>query len=236
MLNELGEDRYDSLREKTLKTFPLMAAVLEKNQSGAVFASGEADPRTVFIISRSGFSFLYTADPELDYGAFCRFLVETPAIPQYLHIYDAPSGLSDYVRVRPEEFGIKLRTRIQLQYRKEEISPEAFRPAMEADAFEIGDDNMASIGPLGLDIESKFWDSKAHFIEIDILTAPDHQKKGLAKYATALFIRQGLQKGIRTNWDCFEDNAGSLHTALALKFTAVKNYPLLSLFLKEKEK
>lgn len=152
-----------------------------------------------------------------------------------------------------------------MQYRKEEIRPEEFRPGLDAEAVEISDDNMASLAPLGLDIESKFWDSRAHFIEkgyglflkaeagnplavcytaavgnglaeVDILTAPDHQKKGLAKYATALFIRQGLQKGIRTNWDCFEDNAGSLHTALALKFTAVKNYPLLSLFLKEKEK
>ena len=194
--------------------------------------------------------------------AFTRFLAEEPAIPQYIHIYDAAPGLVDYVTARPDEFGCKVRKRVQLQYQKAHIAPQAFYAAIDVEATEINEGNIASLAPLGLDLEHRFWDSKEHFInqgygifltaeavpvavcyaaavgnrlaEVDILTDPAHQKKGLAKYAAALFVEQSLKRGIETNWDCFEDNPGSLRTANALGFTAVKSYQLLSLYLKHR--
>jgi len=261
MFTRLTNDSYGSLAALPLKTFPLIAAVLEGRQSGAVFSDAA---ETIFIVSKSGFSFLWSPDSALDVEAFTTFLVGSHAVPQYLHIYDPPPTLVAYLRQKPEQFGMKLRTRIQLQYRKEQISPAEFRPLSTAEFQEITSENLRDLDALDLDIGDRFWDSESHFLkdgyglylqaetvapvavcyaagignglaEVDIHTSPDHQKNGFAKYAAALFIQQGLRRGIRTNWDCFEDNVGSLKTALALQFTAVKNYPLLSIYLKEKE-
>ena len=122
--------------------------------------------------------------------------------------------------------------------------------------------NFDFISALDLGITSRFWDSKADFVnhsngvvifnssgepvcicyaaaiangmaEIDILTKEDHRNRGLAKFAVAGFVNNCINKNIIPNWDCFEENEASLKTARRLFFEEVKRYRFLSLYKKK---
>ena len=71
--------------------------------------------------------------------------------------------------------------------------------------------------------------------EIDIATLPDWQGKGLAKIVAETFIEKSIMKGIKPNWDCFEDNIPSIKTALSLGFTKLKEYWFLSIYIKTRD-
>ena len=112
-----------------------------------------------------------------------------------------------------------------------------------------------------LGITEKFWNSKKDFLdngfgfivlnnlnkpvsicyaacianneaEIDVATLNDFQQKGLAKVAVSAFVEHCVNNKIGANWDCFEDNTGSLRTALSLNFKKITDYSLLSIYEK----
>ncbi len=68
--------------------------------------------------------------------------------------------------------------------------------------------------------------------EIDVATLPDFRMKGFAKLVVGRFVDYCLDNGITANWDCFEDNLGSLKTAEHLGFKFIRSYNFLSIFNK----
>lgn len=108
----------------------------------------------------------------------------------------------------------------------------------------------------GLHIDSRFWSSAADviehgsgvclleddevlslcyaaavaggFAEVDVVTAPQYQGRGLAQLVAEQFVRECLGRGIIPTWDCFTYNASSLRLALRLGFIKAQRYPFYS--------
>jgi len=241
----------------SLFSFPLISAVVEKNQSGNIYVDKKETPQIVFIINHAGFSYLFAAI-KIDFNRLIDFFLQEKTIPRYFHLYDPPTGLIDFTLKR-KELGVKLRARIQLRYTKSYIRPEKYKPAMPLAIRHIDSGNFSELDVFNLHLDKKFWTSKEAFLkegygifltnetgipvtlcysvsvsrglaEIDIMTRPEYQGLGLAKYVTALFVEQSINKNIQANWDCFEENLGSLKTALSLGFESMYKYSLLSIF------
>jgi GNAT superfamily N-acetyltransferase len=63
-------------------------------------------------------------------------------------------------------------------------------------------------------------------LEISVVTAPAFRRQGLARQASAAFLRLCLAAGRRPNWECFWDNQPSLGLALSLGFTFAQDTPV----------
>ena len=70
--------------------------------------------------------------------------------------------------------------------------------------------------------------------EIDVATLPQFQNNGLASWVVNFFVKHCIENNIHANWDCFEDNHGSLRTAKRVGFIQVAQYNLLSIYNKSK--
>ncbi len=259
MLQKLSKNKYQILiRIPDLFKFPLVGAVMEKKQYGIVYVDNNINPQIVFIIHKAGFSYLYNNVARIDYEQLINFLISEKDIPVYFHLYDPPKELINY-SLGNEKLGVKVRNRIQLRYNRKDIDVERYRPEGPVIAKNIDKENFDSLDIFDLQLSNKFWSSREDFLkegygffltneenypiamcystcisnnlaEVDIITRQEYQRLGLAKYAAALFIAKGLKKNIITNWDCFEENKGSLKTANKLGFEEIKKYSFLSLY------
>ena len=239
---------------KFLTDFPLINAVLSGNQEGNIFELSGSD--AVFVQHKSSFSWLQATEVT-DIKQVLNFFIQEKKLLPYFHIYDAPVNLTEAIKA-DERFGIKLRKRIQLSYLKDTVDNSMNLPTGFS-AVDINESNFDQLDVFGLNLAGKFWKSKEYFLkhgygvviksaagklacvcytcciadavaEIDIATLPEFQGKGLAKYATLKFIEKSITKGIKANWDCFEDNTGSLKTAKSNGFVMAKEYVFLSLY------
>ena len=257
MLEKLHTSEFDVLKAyRQFAEFPLILSVCRQQQQGVALV--DKQDNTAFVLHKSGFGGLSVSDDTSYEELFARLIAET-AIPQYFHVYDAPQALVQYVTGN-EAIGYKLRERKQLRYVMEDVQVPELPERYSYHIIDAG--NFEDTAIFNLDIPSKFWDSADHFLangygcfvahegkpvsicysacvagglsEIDVMTLPTYQQKGLAKAVTAKYIEQSIEKDIVPNWDCFTDNTGSLRTAMNLGFAEIKAYDFLSVFLKNK--
>ena len=73
-----------------------------------------------------------------------------------------------------------------------------------------------------------------HTAEIDVVTLAEYQRKGLARVVVNAFVEYCINHNIVANWDCFQDNHGSLKTAGSIGFERTMSYNFLSIFNKRK--
>jgi RimJ/RimL family protein N-acetyltransferase len=235
--------------------FPIINAVLDHRQKGAVYSIAHS----TFILHKSAFSFL--SAPGESYDEIIDFFISSEEIPGYFHIYDASEKLIAACENRSEALNIKVRHRVQLQYRKPNHPAIALGDGVSIEG--IDGKNFDSLSVFNLDLGNKFWGGREDFLqnglgvclfkeagrpatvcyaasiargiaEIDIATLPEYRQMGFAKEALKAFIQNSLAMGITPNWDCFTDNTASLKTAQALGFSELKRYVFLSVFNKHK--
>ncbi|TMI98239.1 MAG: GNAT family N-acetyltransferase [Bacteroidetes bacterium] len=264
MLQQLSKEEYQVLLKiPGLFSFPLVGAVVEKRQEGNVYVDSIANPGIVFVIHKAGFSYLYHRDESLDCEQLLEFFLNEGKLPVYFHLYDPPEQLIN-CSLKTEKLGVKIRSRIQLQYKSKTIDTIKYKPAISITVSAIDAENFDTLETFNLQLTNKFWSSKDDFLtngfgfvlhnqenlpvaicysagisntlaEVDIMTMPEYQGLGLAKFATAVFIEEGLKRNIITNWDCFEENIGSLKIAQAMGFAEIIKYSFLSLYNKKYE-
>jgi GNAT superfamily N-acetyltransferase len=64
--------------------------------------------------------------------------------------------------------------------------------------------------------------------EIGIATAPKHQRKGIATFATERFLAEAHRRGYtRVGWDCWSRNEASAATARKAGFKLMEEYPAI---------
>ena len=240
-----------------ITAFPLINAVLDRVQQGRVFR--DTDAGAWYILHKAGFSLL--TEP-VDPGGVLDFFLQSEAIPGYFHVYNAPGGLIRVCSERSDDVNIRIRKRIQLRPGpdrplKQMDAAEGFRVR----PVDAGD--LEKLSVFRLSLEHRFWSSASDFLEkglgycvwneagmpvslcyaacvaretaeIDVATLPDFQRKGLARLAVGAFVQACTDRGITANWDCFEENAGSLRTAESLGFRQTTSYNFLSIFNKRK--
>jgi hypothetical protein len=234
--------------------FPITQSVINGSQKGSVFQFGQ----NYFILHKAGFSSLIHStncfEELLD-------LFRSEYIPEYFHLYNSPEVLVAKLEELKSEFNFKIRTRIQLEYiYKDFLSVNKIDGFLVKN---VNSSNFDQLQELGLMLDSKFWNSNDDFIsgarglvatdkignpvsicyaaslanqkaEIDVLTVDKFRGKGLAKTLVSYFVNNCISDNIIPNWDCFEDNFGSINTALSLNFLECKKYNFLSIFKQKK--
>jgi GNAT superfamily N-acetyltransferase len=251
----MKELKKDYFIEKIYSPFPLINSILNGLQEGKIFSEGNC----FFIFHKAAFSYL-TSKNDIDYSRLLNFFLQSTELPEYFHIYDAPYGLIQACNENFKDVNIKLRKRVQLKFLKEKLALKNAIPAgykiakIEASRFE-------KLASFNLSIENKFWKSEDDFLangfgfvlnneiglpvsicysaciaddiaEIDVATLPEYQRKGLAKLVVSSFVQYCAENGITANWDCFENNYGSLKIAEQIGFKRIVNYNFLSFFNK----
>ena len=246
-------------RDLIFTPFPLINSVVWGKQEGKIFTLGD----NFFILHKSGFSYFKLKDGFDDYPALINFILQTKELPVYFHVYDASQKLYDVCLGFKEKLNIKMRNRIQLKYKGSALPgvssnmPEGFY------ARQITQENFSSLAVFNLALEGKFWKSAADFThngfgfvvftkagdpvsicysacvankvaEIDVATLPGFQQKGLAKEVVYKFVNHCLANNMIANWDCFEENMGSIKTAMSVGFENVFSYEFLSIYNNQK--
>ena len=262
MLKRLPKERYHFLTGlKELKIFPLIHAVLLQRQDGEIYLDEGGMLANIFVIHKSGFAQLKLADAYSNFDAIADFIKTNSALPDYFHIYAAPEKLVMYFEKEQTEVGIKIRQRVKLQYRRSDLDTPARLPA-NFSCHAINKENFDLLSSFNLALDSKYWDSKDHFLkdgygyyieapgkipaaicyaacvvdnvsEIDIFTDDKYRKMGLAKIATAYYVQESIRRGVTANWDCFTENVASLTVAKNMGFEQINDYTFLSLYFKK---
>lgn len=247
MFSRLEKDNYGKI---PLSGFPIIDSVISGSQQGEIYV----DDSAFFILHKSGFGFFGgKKNPQ----EFFSFVKNNPQIPQYFHLYKAPQEFVDFLGNNPD-FSYKLRARQQLRIsaKAPEISetlPQNFK------IKKIDPSNFSALEIFKLDLENKFWNKdflensfgfgvfdeknlpvslcyaaaiSQNIAEIDIATLENHRKSGLATIATKAFIREALNRNMKPNWDCFEENFASLKIAQKLGFSLLQKYQFLSIYRK----
>lgn len=236
--------------------FPLINAVLEGLQEGKIF-KGPSEG-LFFVAHKAGFSYLTGSDNGFESDVF-NFCVTSSEIERYIHVYDAPISMTLICKDNPKLVNFKTRRRIQLKYVSDFIQNTDNSLPYGFSLRKIDNQNFDSLAIFKLDLEMRFWNSKNHFIEngfgyfivnehnspvsicytacvsnntveIDIMTLPAFQQMGLGKHVVSEFVRHCTKNDFVANWDCFEDNFGSLRTAESIGFKRTFEYSLLSIY------
>lgn len=239
-----------------LTDFPLINAVIEKQQEGKIYKLAE----NYFILHKAGFCYYSFKEKKNIQGTqMLQLIAEDKTIPDYIHIYDATQELAEEA-MKDVRFNAKVRTRIQLKFTSGIVEATSMPAGYYMEP--IREDNFMVMEVFGLDIDSKFWKSQQDFLrfgfgycifnekrlplsvcytacvvnneaEIDVITRSGFLQKGLAKAAVAAFTNHCIGKNIIANWDCFEENIGSLKTAESLGFKTTRKYSFLSIYKKK---
>ena len=238
--------------------FPLIQSVLEQKQDGEFYGDLKNNINELFVLHEAGFGYYFNAVKESSH--FLEFITKSEDLPLFFHLYSPPEFLlnSDLSNAK---YDVRIRKRFVLQidnikpFNQEVNHKELYM------IHEISASNYDQINKHGL-IDNKFWRSKSDFLEngfgvcifdntnnplsicysasvangiaeIDIITRPEYRNNGLAKIVTSEFIKLCFAKMIAPNWDCFEENKGSLKTALSVGFSLKKEYIFLSFYRKK---
>jgi GNAT superfamily N-acetyltransferase len=240
--------------------FPLIDAVLANLQQGKIFED-ESGNELFYIIHKAGFSYI-VRDDHTDYSPALLFLLESKDIPGYFHIYDPPTQIIHLCNQNTEEVNIRVRERVQLKFNGHK-KLETLNPPQNYRIEKINPDNFDKLSIFNLSLGERFWKSKSDFeansfgfcifneadvplsicyaacvvnntAEIDVATLSEYQRKGLAKLVVNAFVEYCINDNIVANWDCFQDNHGSLKTAESIGFERTMSYNFLSIFNKRK--
>jgi GNAT acetyltransferase len=258
---KLLNEKEISLKRNLLSSpFPLINSVVLGKQEGKIFSIGN----NFFIIHKSGFSYFKHDDSFDEYDTLLNFFIQSKEIPAYFHAYDASQKLLDACVKNNKLVNIKNRNRIQLGFTGQEIVTLSGNIPEGYYLKRITKEEMPLLAVFNLDLENKFWKSEEDFLqngfgycmfsalhepasicytaciagnvaEIDVATLQPYQQKNLAKKVVYEFLEHCIENNLIANWDCFEDNVGSLKTANSLGYKRVFEYKLLSIFNKQND-
>ena len=251
----LTETEALGLKDSFHTPFPVINAVLSGKQDGKIYSIQNC----FFVLHKSGFAYCRAAGPDVDYNKLVEFLFLQNDLPQYFHIYDAHPVLCEAFIEDDKNVKVKMRKRVQLKFPVATLPAGATILPAEFYMERVTANNFSALTGFNLQLGNKFWSSAEDFLqngfgfaifaaggqavsicyaasvagnvaEIDVATVAAYRQKGFAKKAVREFLNHCIQNNISANWDCFEDNIGSLNTAKSLGFERVKAYNFLSIY------
>ena len=237
--------------------FPIINAVAEGKQDGKIYNL----PDCIIVMHKCGFAYCEPKRREVNYNNVVEYILKQNDLPTYFHVYDAPLPLVAAFSTHTATFNLKERKRIQLKFSDDQQTFEIKLPPQGFVVEPITINNINALSIFNLQLEEKFWRSAEDFLqhsfgyaifskdgaaaavcyaasiagneaEIDVATMPEYQQQGLAKTAVGAFMQHCVKNNIRPNWDCFEENIGSLNTAKSLGFKEEMAYTFLSIYTK----
>ncbi|MGE0590828.1 MAG: GNAT family N-acetyltransferase [Cyclobacteriaceae bacterium] len=247
-----------SFKDQINSSFPIIQAVIDGTQRGMIFGNAKRD---FWVVHNAGFSEVFLAGGNAN--EFVNFVAGNARLPKYFHIYDAAEEIVRAFQCGRPEFSVRERKRCQLVCEKQGDSLQE-KLSNGFVLSKVTPENFDSLSGLELDLGKRFWDGKQDFLdnaraifasnetykpvsicyaaavangkaEIDVFTCEAYRGMGLGKSTTAAFIQTCHKNKLLPNWDCFEDNIGSLTTAKKLNFVQLRKYNFISIFKKEQE-
>lgn len=239
-----------------LKTdFPIIQSVLDKTQDGRVFEWKD----NYFIIHKSGFSLFVNASN--CYSELINLFL-SQKLPQYFHIYEASDELMNLIEPIPE-FTLRKRRRFKYEVFDSCLSVASPLLPHNFSQKTISKASLKDLSIFKLDLESRFWNSEEDLLkssmgifieneneipvsicyaasvgngraEIDVITMENYRGMGLAKASVYAFIKNCHNQNLMPNWDCFDNNFGSIKTAESLEFKKNREYNFLSIYKNNK--
>lgn len=230
--------------------FPIIQSVIEESQGGNGYSL-----RDGFMVEhKNGFCQILgdTSNEEQIVSLFTQ-----QHLPQYFHIYEPSEAVLHSVLDNPNLFNHKIRARTQLEYPASSTT-KITKTGFDVRSPKLNELHQMQI--FELDLEERFWSTGEEFIrqgnavvalkkanpvsicysaananqkaEVDIYTLPEFQGLGIGKVVGSHFIARCILNGLIPNWDCFDENIGSLKLAMGLGFEPVHRYDFLSVFVK----
>jgi len=236
--------------------FPLISAVIQRQQRGQVLVDRESNSQSALVINNFGFMYLIGAEvnPKFD-DVLVELLSAANRIkPSYLLWYSPPPAWQGKL----DAAGARRRERIRLEFQGSSagyLNDPVTCPA----GFEmrrLDTELIPKTKKFGIDLDSRFWSSAQDLIEnglsfciikddeivsicyaaaisdglaeIDVATDEAYRRQGLANLVSRQFIRECLMRGITPTWDCFAYNTSSLRLAERLGFSELVHYPFYS--------
>jgi RimJ/RimL family protein N-acetyltransferase len=254
---EIGEySEVKNIYYETISKYPVINAVLSKEQDGYVYADIKRE--NLFVCAKYGWSLLLAKDTS-KMGMLFEFLKKNNDIPDYIHLYSPDNVLIDYIKQTWQKY--KIRKRCQFRYYDGNHNLKLLNVPNGFYLKEVQKIEFSQLNIFNLDLENRYWNSKEDFIkkaigvcllnannepvaicysicnvdnisEIDIYVLPKYQGSGFGKLVTQYYLHLCLQKGITAHWDAFTSNIASIEVAKKMKFRKIDEYTLLSTFLR----
>ncbi len=232
-IQEISIKIYDTYKEDAY-FFPLIGAVIEGKQSGAMFSFSSGD--AVYVEHSFGFAQILGEMSSHNKEEFVAYLEQKAFLAPKVRLYKA-SMQNIYTSFPVNTHSERQRFHI------------LSTPSLENshDIRAVSAENIDEVDAT-FQLVERFWNTKSDFIkyshaqilyigskpvsiccaaalanncaEIDILTHEDFRHKGYASLVAKAFIKTCKEKGITPLWDCFTNNAGSMELCKSLGFTA----------------
>lgn len=257
MLHELNSSEYGALKGiAEIERFPMTAAVVYGLQNGHIYVDDANTPGLYLIINKSGRGYLYLTAEHVDYARLLDFMWRCDDIPDYFHISNASEELIAAATAY-DKVNTKVRMRMRMQ-KTEETDESGIIDMRGLTAKRIDEVDNKDLLAFGVDFVKVSWKSieemKATGIgwviyendipitlwypmsvanynsETDIITLPEFRGKGSATVGCALILKTLKEKGVRMDWDLFQDNIPSLKLAHHFKYETYFPYTFLSIF------
>lgn len=238
--------------------FPLIAAVLNGEQDGVVYADREESPTQVYVEHAFGFAQVFGEPVPLFEHALQRYwLIDkafacnkvrlyTPHCPDFLQT-QAHEGLRSW----RQHFQLDAPHRANAVERSTEPQPKGLT-LVQAGLSQI------DLIENAFGVVNRFWRTPVDFAtrsnavlalvdgqpaalcyaaavadgkaEIDVLTLPAYRHLGLAKAVVRLFNQRCLAQHVRPLWDCFTNNTASMALCLSAGFVPLGDpYPFFTI-------
>lgn len=252
---EIGE--YSEVKNsyyETISKYPIINAVLSKEQDGYVYADIKRE--NLFVCAKYGWSLLLAKDKSQK-GVLFEFLKRNNDIPDYIHLYSPDNVLIDYIKQTWPKYKIRNRCQFRCYGNIKKINDVPKDFYLE----KIANIDFSQLNIFNLDLEKRYWNSKEDFInkaigvcllnankepigicysiciidnisEIDIYVLPDYQGFGFGKILTHYYVFLCQQRGITAHWDAFTNNIASVELVKKMKFKKINEYTLVSTFLR----
>ncbi len=255
---EIGEySEVKNIYYETISKYPVINAVLSKEQDGYVYADIKRE--NLFVCAKYGWSLLLAKDTS-KMGMLFEFLKKNNDIPDYIHLYSPDKVLIDYIKQTWPKY--KIRNRCQFRYYNHNDKLKILNNKPKYFYLEkIQNIDFLKLNIFNFDLDKRYWNSKEDFInkaigvcllnankepvaicysicvvdnvsEIEIFVLPDYQGCGFGKLLTQYFLTLCINRGITAHWDAFNNNIASIELVKKMKFKKINEYTLVSTFLR----
>lgn len=260
MFSSIDRQDFSALKHKhyqLVSQFPLINAVLSGAQHGFVYADTGRD--SFYVCTKSGFG-LVSAPGALG-KEFCDFLLQNKEIPEYIHLYRPDTSFQQHLEANWPKFKVRRRVQFRnynrnLYHEYKELLPAGYETTT---VQELDFDQLEKA--FGLNFASRYWDSKADFLdnaagvcivdehrqpaaicysacivdgiaEVDTVVLPEYRGKRFLRIVSAAFFNQTINKNLVAHWDAFIENYPSYVIGQKFDLTQIQEYDLLSVFLR----
>ncbi len=230
--------------------FPLIAAVMAGTQDGRVFADEAERPSQVYVEHAFGSAQIFgTRIPAFEQALQRYLLIDKAFCCAKVRLYTPHH--SDFLNDSAWDSFRSWRQRFEL------AGPVDFPTATCAKIVHAESSHLEAIDQ-NFGVLRRFWRGADDFLqhsnavlamvddrpvalcyaaaladgraEIDVLTLPAHQRKGLGRAVVSAFNQRCLSQYVAPVWDCFVNNTGSMALSHATGFVAVSEpYPFYTI-------